>query len=353
MKILITGGAGFVGSSIAIRIKKESPSTDIICFDNLKRRGSELNIKILQDLGITFIQGDIRNEEDFESIGTYNIMIEASAEPSVLAGISGSPKSIIQNNLIGSINCFNQALKNDALLIFLSTSRVYPIHKIENSNFIEEEMRFKFSSMQTETGISERGISEKLSLIGSRSFYGTTKLCSEQLLEEYTSFYGLKTIITRFGVIAGPGQMGKTDQGVVTLWMAKHYWNNSLSYIGYGGKGKQFRDVLHIDDLVDLVLLQINNSEKFIGKIYNAGGGLENSASLKEMTEICEKITGNKINILEIEKNRPADLKGFVTDNSKLFENCDWRPHRSVDKTFEDIFYWIKENEDELKNILN
>ena len=353
MKILITGGAGFVGSSLAIRLKKDNPSYQIICLDNLKRRGAELNIKDLIELGIFFVHGDIRNEEDLESLGHFDVMIEASAEPSVLAGISGGPKSVIQNNLIGSINCFNQALKNDALLIFLSTSRVYPIQKIEEANFIEDEMSFSFSPIQKETAISDFGISEKLSLFGSRSFYGTTKLCSEHLLEEYHSFYGLKTITTRFGVIAGPRQMGKTDQGVVTLWMAKHYWNKSLTYIGYGGKGKQFRDILHIDDLVDLVLLQIKESDKFIGKIFNAGGGIENSASLREMTQICQNITGNIIEIAETAENRPADLKGFVTDNRLIFKNCNWRPKRNIEKTFEDIYNWIKQNENELKNILN
>ncbi|MFA7273188.1 MAG: NAD-dependent epimerase/dehydratase family protein [Crocinitomicaceae bacterium] len=353
MKILITGGAGFVGSSIAIRLKKENPLNEIICFDNLKRRGSELNMKNFLELGIKFIHGDIRNVEDFKNIGDYNVMIEASAEPSVLAGTKGGPNSVIQNNLIGSINCFNNALNNDALLIFLSTSRVYPIQKIENANFIEEEMSYSFSDKQTEFGISEYGISEKLSLIGSRSFYGTTKLCSEQLLEEYHSFYGLKTITTRFGVIAGPRQMGKTDQGVVTLWMANHFWKKSLSYIGYGGKGKQFRDILHIDDLVDLVILQIEQSDKFNGKVFNAGGGIGNSVSLREMTNICQQITGNKIDLSEIPENRPADLKGYVTDNSSIFENCSWRPNRNVEKTFADIYEWIKTNQIELKNILN
>ena len=104
---------------------------------------------------------------------------------------------------------------------------------------------------------------------GARSFYGTTKLSSELFIQEYAAFYGLKAAITRFGVIAGPRQMGKTDQGVVTLWMAKHYWKQSLKYIGYGGTGKQVRDILHVDDLVDLVDLQIHEIEKFVGKIFN------------------------------------------------------------------------------------
>ncbi|MGK4566552.1 GDP-mannose 4,6-dehydratase [Flavobacterium sp. 3HN19-14] len=146
--------------------------------------------------------------------------------------------------------------------------------------------------------------------------------------------------------------MGKTDQGVVTLWMAKHYWNQSLKYIGYGGTGKQVRDILHVEDLIELVDLQIHNIEKFTGKIYNAGGGLENSASLLEMTQICEKITGNKIKIASETETRPADLRIFVTDNSKIENETGWKPKRSVESVFQDIFEWIKANETQLEMIL-
>ena len=171
-------------------------------------------------------------------------------------------------------------------------------------------------------------------------------------IEEYAAFYGLQAAITRFGVIAGPRQMGKTDQGVVTLWMAKHYWKQSLKYIGYGGKGKQVRDLLHVDDLVELIDYQIHNIEKFTGKVYNAGGGLQNSASLQEMTSICEKITGNKIQIDEVVETRTADLRIYITDNTKIETEIGWKPKKSVEAIFSDIFHWIKENEEQLELIL-
>ena len=146
--------------------------------------------------------------------------------------------------------------------------------------------------------------------------------------------------------------MGKSDQGVATLWVAKHHWKQPLKYIGYGGTGKQVRDILHIDDLIDLVDLQIHNIEQFNGKIYNAGGGLQNSASLLEMTAICEKITGNTIEILPEPENRPADLRIFVTDNSKIIKETGWAPKKSVTTVFEDIYRWIKDNEAQLETIL-
>jgi CDP-paratose 2-epimerase len=351
-KIVVTGGAGFVGSTLCIQLKQKYPNYEIVAFDNLKRRGSELNLIDFQKLGIPFIHGDIRNNEDVLAIGTFDVLIEASAEPSVTAGLDSDPTYVINNNLYGSINCFNACLKYKAKLIFLSTSRVYPIEPIENANFVEQETRFAFDENQTENGISEYGVSEKLSLDGARSFYGTTKLAGEMFIQEYAVFYGLQAAITRFGVIAGPRQMGKTDQGVVTLWMAKHYWKQSLKYIGYGGTGKQVRDILHIDDLVDLIDLQIHEIEKFSGKVYNVGGGLENSASLLEMTAICEKITENKISISSEIQTRPADLRMYITDNSLIEKEIGWKPKKSVEQVFTDIYGWIRENEKELETIL-
>jgi CDP-paratose 2-epimerase len=254
--------------------------------------------------------------------------------------------------LVGSINCFNLALKNNALLIFLSTSRVYPIDLIESADFLEHDDSYSFAPNQTVDGISHYGISENLSINGSRTFYGTTKLSSELFLDEYHRFYNLKFISTRFGIIAGPRQMGKNDQGVATLWMARHFYGGELSYIGYNGLGKQFRDILHIEDLLELISLQIHEPQKFIGKTLNAGGGIENTLSLQQMTKLCVAITGNKIDIKPIVATNRTDLKGYISDIRKIKNETGWQPKRTPEKVFEDIFLWIKKNELELKSIL-
>lgn len=352
MKILITGGAGFVGSNLAIKLKEKYPAYSFVVFDNLKRRGSELNLIDFKKLGIEFVHGDIRNVEDLEQLGAFDCMIEASAEPSVMSGLNGSPNYVINNNLVGAINCFNACIKHKANLVFLSTSRVYPISLIEKADYIEEDARFSFADSQSISGISSKGISEVLSLDAARSFYGTTKLAAEYLIKEYSEFYGLKAAVTRFGVIAGPRQMGKTDQGVVTLWMAGHYWKKELSYIGYGGMGKQVRDILHINDLIRLVDLQIHNIERFEGKVYNAGGGLSGSASLLEMTNICSEITGNNIAISKVKENRPADLRIYISDNTKIEQEIGWKPEKTIKDIFSDTYDWIKKNETVLKPVL-
>lgn len=352
MIIVVTGGAGFIGSTLCIKLKEKYPSYKIIAFDNLKRRGSELNLIDFKEKGIEFVHGDIRNSEDLNALSGFDVLIEASAEPSVMSGLNSDPSYVINNNLYGSINCFNVCLKHKAKLIFLSTSRVYPIANIEEAAFIEEETRFSFLDNQKEKGISSEGISEDFTLFGARSFYGTTKLSSELFIQEYSSFYNLDAAITRFGVIAGPRQMGKTDQGVVTLWMAKHYWKQSLKYIGYGGLGKQVRDILHVDDLVDLIDIQIHNISKFTGKVFNAGGGRGSSVSLLEMTGICEEISGNKIQISSEIENRPADLRIYITDNSKIQREIGWSPQKTASQIFSDIHQWINKNEKQLENIL-
>lgn len=352
MRILVTGGAGFVGSSLCLKLRELHPDYSVVAFDNLRRSGSETNLGELRRSGISFVHGDIRCREDLEALDPFDVLIEASAEPSVLAGLAADPSYVVNNNLFGSVNCLNACLRHGARMIFLSTSRVYPIARIEGANFVEEESRFSFGEGQTEKGISRLGISEDLDLSGSRSFYGATKLASELLIEEYAAFYGVKAAVTRFGVIAGPRQMGKTDQGVVTLWMAKHYWKRPLQYIGYGGTGKQVRDILHIDDLIRLVDLQIRETDLFSGRVFNAGGGLSGSASLREMTEICERITGNRIEIASVPENRPADLRAYITDNSRIENEIGWGPKIGVEEIFTDIFDWIRANEASLKPIL-
>ena len=350
--ILITGGAGFVGSQMALSLKKKYPAYQIFVLDNLKRRGSELNIPRLKAADIHFIHGDIRNKEDFDGLPKIDCIIEASAEPSVLAGIDSTPDYLINTNLNGTINCLNFATKNKSDFIFLSTSRIYPIETIENTNYTEVTTRFEIAEQQSTKGFSQKGINEDFPLDNYRSLYGTTKLASELFIHEYKQFFGLKTVINRCGVLTGPWQMGKIDQGVVVLWLAKHFWNQQLSYIGYGGKGKQVRDMLHTADLFRLIDWQMHNIDAINGEIFNVGGGREISLSLQEMTSLCQEITGNVIPIAEVPENRTADIRIYITDNTKVTEKTGWKPEISTKQIFQEIYEWMKANEQQLASIL-
>jgi CDP-paratose 2-epimerase len=352
LTILITGGCGFVGSSLALGLKRLHPSYEIICFDNLKRRGSELNIPRLKAAGIHFEHGDIRNKEDLEFVQDLDVLIDAAAEPSVLAGLDQSTDYLIHTNFNGTINCLNLAQKKKAKFIFLSTSRVYPIETLEQVKFIETPTRFAIAPEQDITGFSVQGVAENFPLDGYRSLYGSSKLASELMVEEYNKLLGVPAVINRCGVLTGPNQMGKVDQGVFVLWVARHYWQKGLGYFGFGGTGKQVRDMLHVDDLLDLIDFQINHFDTFDGQVFNVGGGAERSVSLQELTMICEEVTGNRIEIKSVPETRAADIRLYITDNSKIEQISGWSPKISVEQTVRDIFHWIRDNEQQLQPII-
>jgi CDP-paratose 2-epimerase len=348
--ILITGGCGFVGSNLAIALRKKS--FVVTCFDNLSRRGSELLLKRIQEYGCRFVYGDIRNDEDFNKIsGDFDVMIECSAEPSVLVGSNGNDAFfMVNNNLVGSIKCFEFCRKNHLPIIFLSTSRIYPYDSINSLKFEEGDSRFIYADRKN--GVSEKGIAVGFDLRGIRSLYGATKLSSEYILNEYSNIYNLPCIINRCGVIAGPWQLGKVDQGVFTYWMANHYFKKPLKYIGFGGAGKQVRDLLHIDDLIELILKQIEKIKEFRGTIFNAGGSSFSNLSLVETTRICSELSGNKIEILSSGETRPADVKWFVTDNGRTESQFNWHPTRNPQTIMTDIYNWIVQNENQFKSIM-
>ncbi|HWI41912.1 MAG TPA: NAD-dependent epimerase/dehydratase family protein, partial [Verrucomicrobiae bacterium] len=233
--LLITGGAGFVGSNLAISFKRRHPGVRVSVMDNLKRRGSELNLPRLREHDIEFFHGDIRCPEDFPAID-FDLMIECSAEPSVLAGYGESPHYVINTNLAGTVNCLEEVRKRRADIVFISTSRVYPYDTLNALPVVEESTRLAWAEGgEPVPGWSLRGVAENFPLEGPRSLYGASKLCSEYLLQEYISMYGIRGVVNRCGVIAGPWQFGKVDQGVFTLWMLAHYFRRQgLSYIGYG-----------------------------------------------------------------------------------------------------------------------
>jgi CDP-paratose 2-epimerase len=349
--VLITGGAGFVGSNLALKLRADFPQLSITVLDNLKRRGSELALPRLKQAGIEFVHGDIRNREDlvFEKV---DLLLECSAEPSVMAGIGSSPDYLMNTNLVGTLNCLELARQHGAASLFLSTSRVYPISYINNLKFEEVATRFNILDDQAIVGASSQGIAENFPLDRARSLYGTTKLASELVVAEYVDTYGMKAIVNRCGVITGPWQMGKIDQGVFVLWVAKHYFKQSLSYIGYGGEGKQVRDFIHIDDLYRAIKLQLENFDDYHAETWNIGGGLENSVSLQELTALCEQATGNKIEIASVTEDRPADLRFFITDSSRFLEKSGLTWGKDGKQTVQDIFEWIRDNEAALKPIL-
>jgi CDP-paratose 2-epimerase len=348
--ILVTGGAGFVGSSLALHLKGRYPRTRVVCLDNLHRHGSKLNVPRLQNAGVEFIRGDIRFAKEFPT-GPFEFILECSAEPSVLAGYGESPDYLMETNFLGTYRCLEFTRQWKSKFLFLSTSRVYPIAVLEKHPWTEQPTRFAWADVPG-AAISSRGVREDCPLTGARSLYGLTKFASEGLIEEYRAGFGLCAAINRCSVIAGPWQMGKVDQGVVALWVLRHFFGKPLQYIGYGGTGKQVRDVLHVSDLCELVEEQMSDFERWDGWLGNVGGGRGISISLQELTAACRQIVGREVPVGAQPENRRADLRIFLADCSKLSARTHWCPKRDVNQTVADIFGWVRENESQLKFLM-
>ena len=341
----MTGGAGFIGASVCVGLAATHPDWEIVAFDNLHRRGSELNLPRLTEAEVAFAHGDVRVLEDVLSLGPIDALVECSAEPSALAGVEGSPGYVVWSNLIGAYHCLELARRHGAQLVFPSTSRVYPVGPLSSLALEETRLRFELCEEQPFPGASPAGISEDFPLVGARTLYGATKLSAELLIEEYRAAYGLRAVIDRCGVIAGPWQMGKVDQGVFTYWMLAHHFGRPLRYIGFGGSGRQVRDVLHVEDLVDLLEEQLLSPDQWDGSTVNVGGGRGGSLSLLETTALCAEITGRQVSVERSREVRPGDLALYISDCRRLFERSDWRPRRAPRQILTDIEAWISANE--------
>ncbi len=336
MKILITGGCGFVGSNISLFLKKKGYSINSI--DNLSRKGSIYNLKLLQQNKIKNYKYNIENYKFLKKLPKYNLIIDCCAEAAVEASKNQIDK-VVYTNLIGTLNILKKAKKDKSKIIYLSSSRIYPIkflnknYKLKNSN-----KKIKINKM----------INENDTTTGPKSIYGLTKLASEMLIEEFSYAYGIKYIINRCGVISGPLQFGKQDQGFVSLWIWSHLNKKNLSYIGYGGKGNQIRDVLHIYDLCELIHLQVKKITKIYNKLFTVGGSKKSFTSLKNLTKICEKTTGNIIKFKKITKTSNYDIPYYISDNTKIMKTYRWKPKKDIKNIVKDIYSWLFKNKKNL-----
>lgn len=340
MKLLVTGGAGFVGSNLALNYKTRYPEWRVMALDNLKRRGSELQLPRLKAAGVEFIHGDVRQLSDLFELGPVDLLIECSAEPSVHAGYGARPDYLIDSNLKGALNCLEYLRQMGGKLVFLSTSRVYPIENLRQLPLFSSGERLDLESDNP----WYQGISEDFGLKGPRSLYGATKLSAELMIDEYRAIYGIEALVLRCGVLTGPWQMGKVDQGFLALWLARHFFGGPLNYTGFGGKGFQVRDLLHVDDLFDLLVLEPKSTDPL-----NVGGGRDNAASLAEISAKCRAITGSHLVIGSDSTTRPADIPWYITNNQKVTDLTGWSPKRNIDKVLADMLRWLEDHRELLR----
>jgi CDP-paratose 2-epimerase len=333
MKIFITGICGFVGSAIATRVREAMPDAEVFGLDNLSRAGSEKNRRLA---AVRIIHGDIRVASDLESLPPADWVIDAAALLSVLAGVDNrsSSRQLVEQNLFGTVNILEYCRRSHAGFILLSTSRVYAIRPLSELPPEIDGKRFvpRFSKIEVE-GISSGGVSEEFSTAAPVSLYGATKLASETLALEYRDTFGIPVWVNRCGALAGARQFGTAEQGIFSFWL--HAWRSRrpLRYIGFGGRGLQVRDAVHPEDLAELILRQLRNSETKSDRICNVGGGTDHSMSLLELSEWRTERFGPH-QVVSDTQDRLFDIPWMVLDSSRARLVWNWDPRRSL------VPYW-------------
>lgn len=339
MKILITGICGFVGSSVAESLVERRPGVEIWGIDNCMRPGSETNRPRLHKLGARVIHGDIRSASDFESLPAVDWVIDAAANPSVLAGVQRgfSSRQLFEHNLASLVNVLEYCKMHRAGMLLLSSSRVYSIPalvslplRVCGDGFHLDE------SASLPPGVSAEGLGVEFSTRPPVSLYGSTKLASESVALEYGETFEFPVWIDRCGVLAGAGQFGTPDQGIVSYWIHAHRRGDRLRYIGFDGTGKQTRDVFHPRDLTTLLDAQMGTARAGGQRIYTAGGGKNQAFSLAGLTAWCDARFRSHRPEPDL-RPRPFDVPWVVMDSSDARRDFGWQPEIKMTCIFDQI----------------
>ena len=341
-KILITGGAGFVGYNLAVHLKNKGHT--VMVMDNLVRRGSEINMPKLYEQGIGFTHGDIRNKEDFNNHPAlrsieYDVILETAAQPSACSGYR-NPIFDITNNYLGLLNVLEYARQSKSKVIFWSTNKVYDADYVNLNPLIEKETRW-------EEECEGEGISEAYQIDGgNHSIYGLSKVCADLTCQEWSKAFNMDIIVNRFSCLAGQNQWGMSEQG----WIS---WFCIAAILGlpvtlYGWKGKQVRDILFVPDLCKLIDIEIESKET---GVFNIGGSKFCNASLLECIVLIEKLTGKRIRWDYEDKARTADHCFYITNIQKARSLLKWEPIIGLKQGVQEIIDWVIINEKLLRRM--
>jgi CDP-paratose 2-epimerase len=339
MKILISGVCGFVGSTLAEALLDDDSGHEIIGFDNLSRAGSHLNVDRLRKRGVIVRYADVRSPSDLDGFPAVDWIVDAAANPSVLAGVDGttSSRQLVEHNLYGTVNLLELAKRHRAGFVLLSTSRVYSVKALSEIQVTAQDESFRPKpGAALPAGASEEGTAENFSTAPPVSLYGASKLASECLALEYGEAFGSPVWINRCGVLAGAGQFGHAEQGIFSYWINAYLRRRPLRYIGFDGAGRQCRDCFHPRDLVPLLKKQFAAGKSANPRILNLGGGVHNAMSLAELSRWCAARFGEH-EVASDPKPRQYDVPWLVMD-SRLAENTwAWRPSIKLEAILEEI----------------
>ena len=334
---LVTGGAGFIGTNLAHRLLESGRR--VIVVDNLARPGVEQNLRWLQRTHGDLVQAQIA---DVREPAALREAVAGAGEVYHLAGQTAVTTSVLdpigdfEVNARGTLNLLEalRALDAPPPLVFTSTNKVYG--GLEDVTLQLNGDRYE----PDDATIRARGISEQRSL-DFHSPYGCSKGTADQYVIDYARIYGLRTVVFRMSCIYGPHQWGVEDQG----WVA-HFLIRALSGepITLFGDGKQVRDVLFVEDLVDAFLLAQANADRLAGRVFNIGGGPENTVSLLELIDLIDLLEGERPRVLFSDAWRPGDQRYYVSDTRAFQAATGWAPDVSVRDGVSRLYTWLREN---------
>ncbi len=351
MTILITGVCGFVGSTLAECLLERVEGIRVAGVDNLLRPGAETNRMRIERLGVEFTHGDLRSASDIAGLPACDWVINAAANPSVLAGLAGagSSRRLFEHNLAAFGNVLEYCKDRGAGLLLLSSSRVYSIPALAAIPLRVQDQAFTIDpAAPLPRGLSGNGIGVDFSTAAPVSLYGATKLASEIMALEYGATFDFPVWITRCGVLAGAGQFGTPVQGIFAFWLNAHLRRRPIRYIGFNGAGYQARDAFHPRDLAALLLAQMRTARSGGQRIYTAGGGLANTMSLAQLTAWCDERFGRHAPTADLEPRR-FDIPWMVMDSTDAARDFGWQIETPLPTILESIAQHARQHPDWLE----
>ena len=332
---LVTGGAGFIGSNLVNRLLKRGE--EVIVFDNLSRNGAKENLVWLELLygkkSFKFYEKDIRSHEDvFKATQNANVIIHLAAQVAVTTSVK-NPREDFEINALGTFNILEAARNSNMhpVVIFASTNKVYG--EMVDLEAVEENTRYELKELPY--GVNENR------LLDFHSPYGCSKGCGDQYVHDYSRIYQIPSVVFRQSCIYGTRQFGIEDQGWVAWFVIAALIGKKIAIYG---NGKQVRDILYVEDLLDAYDAAIENIDSCAGEIYNIGGGVENTISIwNEFQPILEEIQNKKIPC-EYFNWRPGDQKVYISDIRKINKDLGWKPHVNIHEGIEKLNQWVDGN---------